>query len=128
MQFDIDVTAKGSFIARSIASTSASPNHIVFDTLYDPTPTFGLVAGDKIRVYFANGNSPFLDTTVSSIVDGVTIAVADDPSSYGTGDIVFLRAATTDIDTNILDPFLWTRTEFRFQIPQQTLLPQHKLI
>src|ERR1700719_2389022 len=113
MQFDIDVTAKGSFIARSIASTSTSPNHIILDTLYDPAPTTGLVNGDVIRVYKSDA-SAILDLTITTVIDGVTLLVSADPTSMTTGDIVFLRAATSDIEVNNLDPFLWTRTQFQF--------------
>lgn len=113
MQFDIDVTAKGSFTVPTIASSSASPNHIVLDINYDPAPTTGLVAGDKIRLYKADA-SALLDTTISSIVDGTTIVVADDPTAYVAGDILFLRPATAVPTENTLNPFLFARTEFRF--------------
>lgn len=114
MQFDIDVTGKGSFIMRTIASTSTSPNHIVFDTQYDPSPTKGLVVGDLIRGYKAD-LSATLDLNITAVSnDGITITVNADPTSLIAGDAVFLRAATSDVDVNNLDPFLWTRTEFRF--------------
>lgn len=112
MTFDVDVSAKGAFSVRTIASTSASPNHVVLDTSYDPNPTLGLVAGDLIRLYAVDGSAT-LDTTISSLTGPATIVTAADPSSIAAGSSVFLRTQGTPTFAT-LNPFLWTRTQFQF--------------
>lgn len=109
-KFNIDVSARGSFIARQIATVSTTT--ITLDTAYDPVPNKGLVVGDLVRVMKADG-STILDTTVSSInVDGITVVLGASAAAFAPGDFIFLRAQTPSL--SVLDPYLWARMEFRF--------------
>src|SRR5947209_10643590 len=63
MQFQIDLSALGSFYGREIASISTTT--VVLKTDYDSNASQGLVVGDLVSVIKADGSSR-LDTAVSS--------------------------------------------------------------
>jgi hypothetical protein len=110
MQFNIDVSARGSFLSRKIASVTTTS--ITFDTTYDPSPTTGLVIGDLVRCMSATTPSTTADFTVSSITNGTTVVVNSTAAAYIAGDYFFLRPQTPSY--TILSPFLWGRTQFQF--------------
>lgn len=109
MTFDVNVTAKGSFSVRTVASVSTTA--LTLDTLYDPAPAYGLLANDLVRIYKAD-MSAFLDTHVVSI-SGAVVTLNDDATGYGVGSLIFLRTQGTPT-FNTLNPFLWTRTQYQF--------------
>lgn len=110
MVLKIDVSARGSFLVRKIATVSTTT--ITLDTAYDPAPNKGLVASDLVRIQKSDYSS-LLDTTVMTVnADGITVVLGASAASFATGDLIFLRAATPSF--SILTPFLWARTEFRF--------------
>ena len=109
MQFQVDISARGSFIVRKIATVSTAT--LTLDTGYDPSPSTGLVASDLVRIMKADGSTT-LDTTVTSITDGVTVVLGTSAAAYAAGDFIFLRAQTPSF--SVLPPFLWSRTQFQF--------------
>jgi hypothetical protein len=111
MQWKVSISALGSFQSREIASISGTgPTTIVFKTDYDPNPTFGLVAGDLVRVKLANGT--LYDTTVTSITNGTTIIVPLALTGAAAGDSLSLRPATPSF--TLLSTFLWAKAQFCF--------------
>lgn len=103
-------SALGSFVVREIASVST--NTITLAPTYDPAPNKGLVATDLVRVMKADGSTS-LDTTVTSVnADGVTVVLGASAAAYVAGDFLFLRPQTPTY--NLLTPFLWAKTQYRF--------------
>lgn len=124
MQFEIDLSALGSYFGREIASVAANALTLQ-DTngRYNGKPSLGLVVGDLVRVVKANGT--VIDTTIASLTDTeVTVAAA---GTAAAGDMLVLRPATSSLSTKT--PFLWPRTEFRFADDAATALtaPQTRL-
>lgn len=112
MKFALNVSARGSFLTRQIATISTVT--LTLDTSYDPAPNRGLVVGDLVRIIKADGSSQ-LDTTIASSgvnADGITIVLAASAAAYSAGDFIFLRAQTPSYANKT--PFMWARTEFRF--------------
>jgi len=107
MLFKITVSALKSFTVREIASVDTLA--LTLTTAYDPSPTTGLVAGDLIRIYKANGT--VVDTTVTSVDSGTVVTVGSATGVAG-GDTIALRPATPSF--TVVTPFMWGRTEFRF--------------
>lgn len=112
LQLKVSVTGLGCFNGRELASTptGSNPYTIVFKTDYDPSPTTGLVIGDLIRLFKANGTT--VDATVASIVDGTSITTTTNVTSGAAGDILFLRPATVAL--NNLPTFLASNTQWCF--------------
>ncbi|MDE1868235.1 MAG: hypothetical protein KGI08_11085, partial [Thaumarchaeota archaeon] len=112
MQFNINVSALGSFIVGQIATVATTT--ITLDTTKDPSPTKGLVAGDLVRVMKSDGSST-LDTTIAVAgvnADGITLTLGASAAAFAAGDFIFLRAQTPSyVD---LTPFMWARTQFQF--------------
>lgn len=107
MRLKISVSALSNFSVREIASVST--NTLTLTTSYDPNPTDGLVVGDLVRIFKANGTT--VDTTVSSITNG-TVVVVGSATGVAQGDLIALRPATPSF--TLVTPFMWARTEFRF--------------
>lgn len=107
MQFEIELSAIGSFYGREIASVST--NTLTLKTSYDPSPTTGLVVNDLVQIQKADGS--VVNTTVSSLTS-TTVTVASAGSGVADGDMLVLRPATPSL--SLKTPFLWPRTEFRF--------------
>ena len=108
MLLNLQLSARKSFIAREVASLSSDTLTLKDD--YDPNPTDGLVVGDLIRLFLANGTT--LDLTVESIDSGTEVTFTATPTGAAAGDIITLRKATPSF--SLLTPFMWARTEFRF--------------
>lgn len=108
LNYNTEITAKGEFSVREIDSVATTT--ITLKTKFDPAPTKGLVAGDKLRIFLANGTT--VDTAIDSITD-TTIVCDDDVSSADDGDWVALRAqeASYTLTSNY---FQFARSEFRF--------------
>lgn len=108
-RWKIQLSALGSFQARTIQTVST--NTLTLNTKYDPNPTLGLFAGDTVRVY-KKSDGTTLDTTVTSVTDGVTVVLGASAAAFAAGDIIHLRPATPSF--NLLPTFLWSKTEFHF--------------
>lgn len=108
MLLNISMAARKSFIAREVASLSSDT--ITFKTNYDPAPTDGLVAGDLMRLNLANGTT--LNLVIDSVDSDTEVTFTTTPTGAADGDIMTLRPATPSFD--MLTPFQWARTEFRF--------------
>lgn len=120
MKLDLDVSARGSFYPREIASVSGTgPYTCVLDTAYDPSPTTGLVASDAIKFYDVSAGT-YITATVASIVNGTSFTTSTDISSLAAGDMVMLAPATPSL--SLLTPFLWGRTQFFFAADAATAL------
>lgn len=115
MQFELDLSALGSFYGREIASVST--NTLTLKTDYDPEPTKGLVASDLVTIRKADGT--LITTTVTSIT-ATTVLVASAGSGVADGDMIYLRPATPSF--TLLTPFLWPRTQFTFAADAATAL------
>ena len=113
MQLKVSVSALGSFLGATLASTptGSNPYTVVFDTQYTATPTAGLVAGDLIRFYHEGGSS-YTDATVATIVNGTSITTVTNVTGFVQGDYMFLRPATPSF--NVANTFLWSATDFQF--------------
>ena len=109
IRWKVKASALGSFQARTIAGVSTTT--LTLDTSYDPNPTLGLFAGDLVRIYKASTGAT-LDTTVSSITDGVTVVLATSAAAFTAGDIIHLRPATPTF--TLLPTFLWSKMQFFF--------------
>lgn len=111
MRLQVKLHALKSFTERGIATISTVT--LTLDTKFTPTPTAGLIVGDLITIYKKGDPTTKLDTTVASITDGVTVVLADSAASFAAGDLLTLKKQSTPA-TNVLTPFLWSSTEFRF--------------
>lgn len=111
MRWNVSMSALGSFYGREISTvTGAGPYTVTLKTTYDPSPTNGLVVGDLIRFY--HGPSTTIDATVATIPSATTFTTTTNVSTMTAGDFVYLRPATPSF--TLLNPFLWTNTQFCF--------------
>jgi hypothetical protein len=111
MRFDVDVTARGSFFVREVASVSTTT--ITLKTDYDPAPNKGLVQGDLVRLMKADGSSnDFVIATAGVDADGITVRLTQTAAAYAAGDFFFIRAQTPTY--TLLPPFKWSQTQFCF--------------
>lgn len=108
MQFNLNVSALGSFYGREIASVSTDT--VTLKTDYDLAPTRGLVASDLVAIKKADGTLT-TSFTVASITD-TTVTLNATAAAFAAGDMLVLRAATPSL--SLLEPFLWGKTQFRF--------------
>jgi hypothetical protein len=107
MRLEVSGAGLHSYMGRKIASVSTST--LTLSTEYDPRPTLGLVENDLMRIFKADGT--MLDHTIVSLTD-TTVTLNSAPSGVAAGDILHLRPATVSFD--LLTPFLWSNTEFRY--------------
>lgn len=116
------ISALGSFYGREIASTSTTT--VVLKSGgndYDPTPTDGLVVSDLIFIQTAtNLVTASLSTTVASGLTATQFVAGATAAAFAAGDFVRLRPATPSY--SLLQPFLWTRTQFFFAADAATAL------
>ena len=113
MQVTVELTARSNFTVGDIgAITGGGPYDVTLKTAYDPTPTQGLVAGDLVRIFLAGGTT--IDTTITTVDDatGITLPASPSLASVAADDLIGIRALTPSL--TLIDPFLWSRTEFRF--------------
>lgn len=108
MLFKIKGSALKSLIVREVSSVTT--NVVTLKTNYDDVPTDGFVATDLVRVMKASDNT-VQDFTVSSVT-GTTVTLSGSPTGIVAGDFIFLRPATPSF--TLRNPFLWSKTEFRF--------------
>ena len=108
MMLNVSLAARKSFIAREVSQLNT--NAITFKTDYDPSPTTGLVAGDLMRLFKADGTT--VDLVIDTVDSATTVTYTTTPTGAADGDIVTLRPATPSFA--LVTPFLWSRTEFRF--------------
>lgn len=110
LQWKISLSALGSFQGRTIATVATTT--LTLDTTYDPTPTKGLVVGDLVRLYKTAGNVS-ADFTIATVnADGITITLSATAAAFATGDMIYLRPATTTF--TIQPSFLWAKSLFGF--------------
>lgn len=104
------ISALGAFTVREIAGVAGTgPYTVTLKTDYDSSPTTGLVVGDLIRFFLANGTT--VDSTIVSIPTGTTFTVTANPT-VAAGDYVTLRAQTTSL--SFVDWFQWAKTQYKF--------------
>lgn len=108
MRLSVQGAAIGSFQGRKIESVVGSV--VTLSTDYDQSPTTGLVANDLLRFFKADGTT--VDLTVTSVDSATAFTASGTPTGVAGGDFVHLRPATPNL--SVLQPFLWTKTEFRF--------------
>lgn len=111
MRLVTTMSALKSFTVRELSGTptGTNPYTIVLKTDYDPSPTTGLVVGDTMQLYKADGTT--INFAVASIVDGTSITTTTDVTGAASGDFIYIRPATPSY--SLKTPFLWSRTEFR---------------
>ncbi len=108
-----DGAALHSFYGREVSAvTGSGPYTITLKTNYDPAPTDGLVVGDLIQIYDVSAGT-YISCTVASIVNDTQITTSTNVTAAADGDVLTLRPATSP-SLDVLTPFLWPRTEFRF--------------
>jgi len=111
LRHKIKASALGSFQGRTIATVTTTT--LTLDTKYDPAPNKGLVVGDLVRIFKASTQT-VLDTTIATVnADGITVTLALSAAAFAAGDTINLRPVT-NVTFNLLDTFLWARTEVRF--------------
>lgn len=108
MVFNLTCSALKSFTVREVSSLSTDT--LTLKTNYDPSPTTGLVVGDLVRLFKADGTT--VDLTVESIDSATEVTFTSTPTGAAGGDYIALRPATPSL--SVVTPFLWTRSEFRF--------------
>lgn len=111
-QNKVSVTGLGSFAGREITTTPTGSGTytITLANGNDTNTTKGLVTGDLIRVFKADGTT--IDCTVASVASATTITTTTDVTGAAAGDMLFLRPATVSL--NNLPVFLASNTEWRF--------------
>ena len=110
MQFEIDVSALGSFYGREILSISGTTVNLKPD--YNTDATKGLVASDLVSIVDPDGAVTTLNTTIASITDVDTVEVGASAAAFAVGDMLVLRPATPSL--SLKTPFLWGKTQFFF--------------
>lgn len=108
MLLNLQLAARKSFITREVASLNTDT--LTLKTDYDANPTDGLVAGDLVRLFKADGST--VDLVVESVDDADEVTFTTTPTGAASGDYIALRKATPSF--SLVTPFLWSRTEFRF--------------
>lgn len=108
-RWKVKVSALKSFLGAEIASAATATLTLKTPVNY-PTPTDGLVVGDLVAIV-AGGNGARQNFTIS-LLTSTTVTLSGTPAGVTAGDMLILRPATPNL--NILTPFLWSRTEFRF--------------
>jgi len=112
MVLNLKVSALKSFSVRELSGTptGTNPYTIVLKTDYDPSPTDGLVVGDIMTLFKADGST--VNFAVASIVDATSITTTTDVTSGAAADFITLRPASPSF--TMKSPFLWSATEFRY--------------
>lgn len=108
-RWKIKVSALKSFLGAEIASINTATVTLKTPVQY-PAPATGLYAGDIMSIVKASDGSR-QNVTVQSVT-GTTVTFTGTPSGVSGGDMLVLRPATPSF--TLLEPFLWSRTEFRF--------------
>ncbi|WP_425005776.1 hypothetical protein [Mycolicibacterium sp. S3B2] len=108
-RWKIKGSALKSFLGAEIASL-ASDTVTLKTPVQHTAPTTGLVAGDLVAVVKASDGSR--QNLVIGSLTSTTVTFTTTPSTISSGDMLILRPATPSF--SLLDPFLWSRTEFRF--------------
>ena len=110
MQFDLSVSALGSFYGREIASIASQV--VTLSTTYDPAPTTGLVVGDLITIKSIDGVTN-LNTLTISAVTPTTVTVVGTITSATAGMMLVLRPNTA-LTLSTQTPFLWPLTQYKY--------------
>lgn len=108
MRLQISMSALGSFQGREIASVATTI--ITLKTDYDPAPTTGLVVGDLVRLY-TPGTGTTADFSITAL-SATTVTLSATAAAFVAGAFIYLRPATPTF--NLLTPFLWSKTQFKF--------------
>lgn len=108
-RWKVKVAALKSFLGAEIASIASDTVTLKTPTNY-PAPATGLVAGDIMAIVKASDNSR-QNVTVDTVT-ATTVKFTSTPTGVTAGDMLILRPATPSL--NVLMPFLWSRTEFRY--------------
>lgn len=109
MRWKLKVSALASFLGAEIASASTSTLTLSTPTAY-PNPTNLLVVGDPVLVV-NQATGATQSFTISSLT-ATTVTLSGTPTGVTAGDMLVLAPATPSL--SLLQPFLWSRTEFRF--------------
>lgn len=106
------ISALGSYEGRLITTvTGAGPYTVNLDTQYTATPTAGLVVGDLIAFY--NSANAITTATIASIPNSTSITTSTNVTTFtANSSIMYLRSQSPTF--NILNPFLWSNTQFCF--------------
>lgn len=112
MQFQVSLSALGSFAGREIASVAAQV--ITLTTSYDPNPTTGLVVGDLVSGKSPDGTVRNLAAVVSSVT-ATTVTVTGTITGLAAGDLLVLRPVSAP-SLNTVQPFIWPLTTFQFGV------------
>lgn len=113
----VKVSALKSFLGAEIASISDDTVTLKTPVNY-PAPATGLVAGDLMAIVKASDGTR-QNLTVDTVT-ATTVKFTTSPTSVTAGDMLILRPATPSLA--LLEPFLWSRTEFRFAADAATAL------
>lgn len=108
-RWKIKGSALKTFLGAEIASLSTATVTLKTPVNY-PAPATGIVTGDLVSIVKASDGSRQNLTVLS--VTGTTVTFTTTPTSVTSGDVLILRPATPSFA--LLEPFLWSRTEFRF--------------
>lgn len=108
-RWKIKGSALKTFLGAEIASLSTATVALKTPVNY-PAPATGIVTGDLMTIIKASDGSRQSLTVLS--VTGTTVTFTTTPTSVTSGDVLVLRPATPSFA--LLEPFLWSRTEFRF--------------
>lgn len=118
MHWKVTGSALKSFLGAEVASIASDTITLATPINY-PAPTQGLTTGDLVAIVKADGTTR-QNFTIASLTD-TTVTLSGTPTGVSAGDSLILRPATPTIATD-LQPFLWSRTEFRFGATAATAL------
>ncbi|MFI2837540.1 hypothetical protein [Mycolicibacterium sp. PDY-3] len=108
-RWKIKGSALKTFLGAEIASISTAT--VTLKTpVNQPTPATGIVIGDLVTIIKASDGSR-QNLTVQTVTT-TTVTFTTTPTGVTSGDVLVLRPATPSFA--LLEPFLWSRTEFRF--------------
>lgn len=108
-QWKVKASALRAFHAAEVASVSAAV--VTLSTSgYTDKPAELLIVGDSVGIRRANGTHS--THTITAVTD-TTVTLNAAPTTTVAGDVLYLKPTTPTL--NDLFPFLWSRTEFRWE-------------
>jgi hypothetical protein len=110
LRLNCSVSALKVWDGREIASVAGQ--NITFKQDYDRSPTTGLAVGDILQIWDVSASN-YINVTLATITDGVTIVVTGTVTPAAAGDFVTIRPATSP-SFSTLPVFTFANTEYRF--------------
>jgi len=110
MQFDLSVSALGSYYGREIANIAG--NVITLTTSYDPNPTTGLVVGDLMAAKSTDGTVNVNGLAITALTAS-TVTVSGTITGAAPGHFLVIRP-NASLTLNTLTPFLWPLTQYKY--------------